>query len=184
MQRISREASRVSNAFCLFASPILLRSKRSGIHRRRSGSTHIRCNGDNSVFDGDKGSCRKCRLGFLSVNNASSALVGDCNGLGFRCSAVISRRCSARPSLLLALGEGSTRGTTPQPGRVIRTSLAHPLLEPAIRQETQRDFLEYDRQRAASRRAEFSRATRSMASRWSFLNFSPIGSARFSSSAG
>jgi hypothetical protein len=76
-QRLSREASRVSNAFCLFASSVLLRSKRSGMYRRRSGSAHVRCDGDKSVFNGNKGSYRKRRLEFLSVNNASSALVGD-----------------------------------------------------------------------------------------------------------
>ena len=50
MQRISREASRVSNAFCLFESPILLRSKRSGIRGRHSDGAHVRCDGGKSVF--------------------------------------------------------------------------------------------------------------------------------------
>ena len=92
MQRISREASRVSNAFCLFASPILLRGKRSGIDRRRSDSAHVPSDGDKSLFNGNKGSYRRRRLGVLPVSNASSALAGDSNGLGFRHIAVSSRR--------------------------------------------------------------------------------------------
>jgi hypothetical protein len=77
MQRLPGEASRVSNTFCLFASPILLRGKRPGIYGGRSGGAHVRCDGGNSVFNGHKGSYRKRGLGFLPVNHASSPLVGD-----------------------------------------------------------------------------------------------------------
>ena len=77
MQRLSSEASCVSNPFCQFACPRLLRRKRSGIYRRLPGEAHVRCDSDKSVFKGSKGSYRKHRLGFLPVNDASSAFAGD-----------------------------------------------------------------------------------------------------------
>ena len=77
MLRLSREAGRVSNAFGQFASPTLPRGKRSGSHGGRSGGAEVGGDGDQSIFNGGEGSYRERRLGFLSIDHAASASVGD-----------------------------------------------------------------------------------------------------------